>query len=202
MEFLNTLMQTIIDGKDTPKAQVERYISPILEIFVAKAIGRIVGKEIELVSAEFPIKKGDSYQSTNIDFLLASNDEIVFLELKTDSTSGNASQMSIYEELTGCDCIGEKLVCDFNDIMNHSSKKVKYKKVYEKIAPKLERIKKLDKLSIIYLVPKNLKEKSSFCIDKKTVITFGELDANNEIEHSFADEWKIITSYLKTLDDN
>ena len=120
-------MQTIIDGKDTPKAQVERYISPILEIFVAKAIGKIVGKEIELVSAEFPIKKGDSYQSTNIDFLLASNDEIVFLELKTDSTSGNASQMSIYEELTGCDRIGEKLVCDFNDIMNHSSKKVKYK---------------------------------------------------------------------------
>lgn len=134
--------------------------------------------------------------------MLASNDEIVFLELKTDSTSGNASQMSIYEELTGCDRIGEKLVCDFNNIMNHSSKKVKYKKVYEKIAPKLERIKKLDKLSIIYLVPKNLKEKSSFCIDKKTVITFGELDANNEIEHSFADEWKIITSYLKILDDN
>ncbi len=202
MEFVEILMQTIIKSKDIPKAQVERYVSPILEIFLASALSKILGKNIEMITPEFPIKKDANNQSTNVDFLLTSEDEIIFVELKTDTTSGNDHQMEIYQNLKKSDKLGLKLFEDFEQIKNKSSKKKKYKIHQNNIEHKLNNLKNLQKFKIIYLVPKNLKNKNSFDEEGKKVITFEELYQNNEINHEFANEWKIITSHLKALDDN
>lgn len=202
MEFLNVLMQTVIKSKDIPKAQVERYVSPILEIFIASALSKILDKKIELVMPEFPIKKEKNNQSTNIDYLLMSEDEIIFVELKTDTTSSNDGQMKVYEKLRSRDSLGEDLYNDFEEIKKNSSKKKKYETLQESIKDKLDNLKKLHKLKIVYLIPKQLKEHEKFDNDNKTVLTFEDLYNHRDIEHDFYNEWEIITTYLKALDRN
>lgn len=202
MEFVELLMETIIKSKDIPKAQVERYVSPILEIFLPSALSVILGKNIEMITPEFPIKKDGNNQSTNVDFLLMSEDEIIFVELKTDTTSSNDTQMQIYQNLKNSQNLGLKLFEDFEQIKSKSSKKKKYNTHQENIDCKLKELKNLQKLKIVYLVPKKLKDKSAFDEEGKKVITFEELYQNNEINHEFANEWKIITSYLRALDEN
>ncbi len=202
MEFVEILMQTIIKSKDIPKAQVERYVSPILEIFLPSALSKILGKNIEMVMPEFPIKKLENNQSTNIDFLLSSDNEIIFVELKTDTTSSNDNQMKTYEKLKTTSNLGCKLFNDFEQIKENSSKNKKYQNIQNLIQDKLLNLTKLQKLEIVYLVPKRLKEKNNFNEYGIEVITFEKLHQNNEINHKFCNEWKIITSYLKALDDN
>lgn len=202
MEFLDVLMQTVIKSKDIPKAQVERYVSPILEIFIASALSKILDKKIELIMPEFPIKKEENNQSTNIDYLLTSEDEIIFLELKTDTTSSNDGQMKVYEKLRSRDSLGEDLHNDFEEIKNNSSKKKKYETHQALIKDKLNNLKKLHKLKIVYLIPKQLKESIKFNTENKTVITFEDLYNHRDIEHDFSSEWGKITTYLKALDSN
>ncbi|MEA2019240.1 MAG: hypothetical protein U9N59_12400 [Campylobacterota bacterium] len=203
MIFVEKLIDTIIKGKDIPKVQVERYISPILEIFIAEALTKVLDENIELIAPEFPIKKQKNYQSTNIDFLLMSKDNLILVELKTDTSSSNDSQMKLYEKLIKDDnSIGEKLYQDFYSILHKSSKKDKYKTFEKIIHNKLEKMKELKNAKIVYIVPKQLANKDTFNCEDKIVITFEELYKSNDIKHKYSDEWKIITSYLKKLDDN
>jgi len=76
MEFLAKLMCTMIDeGVKIPKAQVERYISPILTIFLPELLSKIYTNEYIMIMPEFPIRKGtlkgnSDNQSKNIDYLI------------------------------------------------------------------------------------------------------------------------------------
>lgn len=89
-KFLSLLMERIVESHQIPKVQVERVVSPILSMFVADALTKkfanndsLRGK-YELVCMEFPLKKPENSQSTNIDFLLVNTTtlSIVFLEIK------------------------------------------------------------------------------------------------------------------------
>jgi len=102
MEFIKKLVKSIVDNKDMPKVQVEREISPILEIFIENLMSDLAKNKLfiergsyKLVAPEFPLDNGkkekgkNNQRSTNIDFLLLNKNTktLYFVELKTDSKS-------------------------------------------------------------------------------------------------------------------
>ena len=107
MGFLIRLMHVIVkEGTQIPKAQVERYVSPILSIFLEDILKSKFGNEYVMIAPEFPIRIGtlkdnESNQSVNIDFLLynKTQNKFTFVELKTDSKSFKSSQLEIYNKL-------------------------------------------------------------------------------------------------------
>jgi hypothetical protein len=71
--FLEVLMRHIMDQVKIPKVQVERVIGPILGMFIAKVLSAKLNDRMEMICAEFPLRKApESNQSTNIDWLLYS----------------------------------------------------------------------------------------------------------------------------------
>ena len=92
--FIEKLMAQITRLTMIPKVQVERAIAPILGLFIAELLSTKWSKQVVMICEEFPLRKAQvkgirTYQSTNIDWLLyiASDDQLVFLELKTAYTS-------------------------------------------------------------------------------------------------------------------
>jgi len=213
MEFLNALMTNIVDnGVKTPKVQVEREISPILEMFLVEILNSISKEngDYELISSEFPIRKGridntKSNQSTNIDYLLVNNDpknkKFTFVELKTDSKSFKKKQLNIYHKLQDiCDeykiadnTFGQLLFEDLESIFNATRAKKKYKYMKDKWKDDFNNINEME---IIYIVPTNIKIEP-----RKNVFNFKDLPSSLE-GHKYNTEWKVIRSYLVKLDEN
>ncbi|QIR75261.1 hypothetical protein FA592_03065 [Sulfurospirillum diekertiae] len=218
MEFLEKLMQVIVDeGIQTPKAQVERYLSPILGLFLEEILKKTFHKEYQMIVPEFPIRKGtiaksvgseqsESNQSTNIDYLMYNQTEnkFVFIELKTDSKSFKPSQRKIYEDLK---CVakdknnifGQLLYDDLEKILSKSTSKDKYKYLKTKWNDSMSAINDME---IIYIVPAKtgLKEEVGREDENKLcVLYFNDLPVELSL---FSEEWKIILEYLKKLDMN
>ena len=102
--FIEQLMAHITRLTMIPKVQVERAIGPILGLFIAELLSTKWSKRVEMICEEFPLRKVNgilTYQSTNIDWLLynRSDDQLVFLELKTAYTSFDPVQKDIYLEV-------------------------------------------------------------------------------------------------------
>lgn len=212
MEFLERLMQVIVDeGTQTPKAQVERYLSPILALFLEEVLKKMFHKDYQMIVPEFPIRDGmihenGTNQSTNIDYLMFNKTEskFVFIELKTDSKSFKLSQFDIYQELRNIcknshEIFGKQLLNALEIIQKHSIAKKKYDYLIEKlkVVPLLETINDME---IIYIVPaktelKKIKENKQ----DLHVVYFNDLP--RELS-AFSEEWKIILEYLNKLDIN
>src|ERR1022692_2649074 len=105
--FIEKLMAYIVDDLTMiPKVQVERAIGPILCLFIAELLSTKWSKQVKMICEEFPLRKAPvngilKYQSTNIDWLLynVSDDQLVFLELKTAYTSFDPVQEDTYCQL-------------------------------------------------------------------------------------------------------
>ena len=198
----------VTEGTQIPKVQVERYISPILAVFLEDILYQLYKKEYKMISPEFPIRKGSidykskrQNQSTNIDYLMynKTDNKLVFIELKTDSTSFKSSQLEIYQKLqeicennTTQETFGELLINDLKKIKKAS----KFKSKYEYIISQLDNsFTLINKMEIIYIVPKNIINK----VDGKQVLSFYNLP--KKLNH-FNNEWQIIRKYLVQLDEN
>lgn len=206
MKFLEKLMYTIVDeGIQIPKAQVERYISPILTIFLPELLFKIYNQEYIMIMPEFPIKKGriqddQSNQSTNIDYLLYNKTKNIFtfVELKSDSTSFKQSQLKIYQDLlTICNNstdipFGTLLKEDLISIQKATKFKSKYQYILDRW---LKEYNSINSMEIVYIVPQKIKDK----IDDNLVLSFNDLPKELEI---YKEEWHMIRSYLKRLDEN
>ena len=98
-------MQHILEGTMIPKVQIERAVGPILSMFLADVLTETFKEDLELsgpiemVCPEFPFKKPDNKQSTNIDWLLFNPErcQLIFLELKTADGSVGAKQSALYQ---------------------------------------------------------------------------------------------------------
>lgn len=194
MNFVTALMKIAVEnGVKTPKAQVERYLSPILEIYLEEILLHTLGNEYKLISSEFPIKKDETNQSTNIDYLLVNmkTSALVFLELKTDSRSFRAAQNDIYKTLLNVKDIGCKLHKDLQEIRENTVQKEKYDFIIKKwgLIPDLDSITKSE---LIYLVPKKSKDKI-LSSNNTNVLSFGDLPEEVSIHN---EEWLIIRQYL------
>jgi len=206
-EFINELMHQIINGVNIPKVQVERAVSPILGLFVEAILEKYFegnkeySGEYKLISPEFPLKKKNN-QSTNIDYLLINEIKkvLVFLELKTDPGSLKASQLEIYKYYKSKVSKRSALFMqkDLDSIFDASSKKSKYETLVINFKSKIKSPEEINKIIIVYLVPKQAVNKISKTKQVDFVLSFGDLPEN--IEHKFAEFWKIIRDNLILLD--
>ena len=113
--FIKTLMDNLIEATMIPKVQVERVVGPILTVFLEDVLTETLKSDtdlsglIKMICPEFPLKKAENKQSTNIDWLMYNTQrkQLLFVELKTSDTSINSSQNEIYQSVT-------------NDIQNKS----------------------------------------------------------------------------------
>jgi hypothetical protein len=210
MQFLEKLMELIVtDGINTPKAQVERYLSPILAIFLEEILFQKFGNEYKMIAPEFPIKKGtiDSTstrpnQSTNIDYLMfnVTKNKFTFIELKTDSTSFKPSQLDIYNQLEeicnrDTNIFGQLLYDDLLEIKKASTYKKKYQYLIDTKWD--ESFNAINNMEIIYIVPAKtaLKEKRA----NLQTLYFNDFPKNLTI---YPQEYEIINTFLKVLDEN
>lgn len=207
-KFLRMLMDRILESHQIPKVQVERVVSPVLSLFIADVLTKtfenheaLRGK-YELVCMEFPLKKPENSQSTNIDFLLVNQttSSTVFLEIKTDSESLDRIQLEIYTKLKEevKEFGGGFLLRNLNEIANHSARGSKYSFLQKMIEPHKKTIVGSSDLQIIYLVPHDLKLKLIAENRIDAVLAFTDLPA--QIDGELKEEWSIIRESLVKME--
>jgi len=222
MNLIETLVRLIINNKDVPRVQVEREISPILEIFLESVMDRLAerGKipkgKYRLLAPEFPIQSIDgnneNKKTTSIDYLMLniSEKKLFFVELKTNSTSFRYIQFKTYQEsIKEINKNGAGALFEFLKFLTQKNKKYEtYKTEVGKMMPEAE-WKSIKEAELIYLAPKKMgrlnKRRSTEnqeAIRKIKFIFFGDLHTNNDIDHEFSDDWKMITHHLRELDSN
>lgn len=205
--FVEVLMRHIMQARMIPKVQVERAVGPILSVFLADVLTSTFSQdpdragEIVMICPEFPFKKPDNNQSTNIDWLMYNPErqELLFVELKTSDTSVNVQQTAIYrtKQREVREHSGAILIQDLETIRDASSEYGKYQFILEeKILPNKKDISLCRDACIVYLVP----ESAAYKVKKHAdiVLTFGGL--SNAIDGPYSDEWRIIQRHLCALD--
>lgn len=205
--FIDELMRQIMEARMIPKVQVERAVGPILGMFLADVLTETLKQypqqagTIEMVCPEFPFKKLDNNQSTNIDFLLYNRDQkkLLFVELKTSDTSVDIHQVDMYriKQREVREKSGATLHQDLEIIRDASSERGKYQFIIEnKIESYKKELAQCYDASIIYLVPESAESNVKKHAD--LTLTFGGLAAS--IEGPYAEEWQIIKRHLCDLD--
>jgi len=101
LAFLTEVFDVLVSNKQLPKYQFERRVDIFVNVFLADVLSALFGGTYQLVVPEFPLKKDDNHQSTNVDYLLFcttpdGHHKWIFLELKTASGSIGQEQLSIY----------------------------------------------------------------------------------------------------------
>lgn len=207
--FIETLMDYIMEATMIPKSQIERAVGPILSMFLPVVLTETFRQDqnlsgsLVMVSPEFPLKKEDNWQSTNIDWLLYNTvrRQLLFVELKTSDTSINDNQNSIYHRIQAAivNRGAAFLIEDMEQMRDRSSEFGKYQYVLKtKVTPLKNEISACHDAKLIYLIPKSIELKVHSHAD--TVLTFGMLSAS--IPGNFAKEWGIIRNHLCALDDS
>jgi hypothetical protein len=208
--FIQNLMTNIMRLTMIPKVQVERAIGPILGLFIAdllsthwtQALGRPV--KVEMICEEFPLLKAPlkgvpTCQSTNIDWLLynVTDDELVFLELKTADTSFDPLQEDLYLRriMKICESGSLFLLRDLEAIRDGSLERKKYEEVLKCIDD--ERYKKCGKAKLVYLAPAASHPKSP----KPGVEWMSFEDLPKNVSGDLDVEWGFIRRELVKLDN-
>jgi hypothetical protein len=218
--FIETFMETVINHRDMPKVQVEREISPILEIFIESAMnklseaGKVERGKYHLIASEFPISNGEAnLRSANIDFLMFNENtkSLVFVELKTDSHSFEMEQFQDYRNIAEAN--DPKELYEFLGKLEHK-KYINYKRLVDKKleALNIQQFNGVQRIDIIYIAPEKMRETNNhwnddrhcaiIYLNEKRFLNFNDLFETRNIAHVFAEEWELITRYLKKLDDN
>ena len=204
--FFEALMNNIMEGVKTPKVQIERVVGPILGFFIKDIISSLLNYEdLIILGAEFPLRKLDNNQSTNIDWLMYSktDNKLLFVELKTTVTSLSTAQALSYDEIqakirkgtTGA----EFLKLDVSKIMGASKEKEKYTSVWNKI--KDINFSVIDNSQIIYIAPKAAKNRFSKIPCRDAVFySFADLAIDEGKNIPFRSQWEILQKILCELD--
>ena len=101
LALLTEVFDVLVANKRLPKYQFERRVDIFVNVFLADVLTALFGGTYQLVVPEFPLKKDDNHQSTNVDYLLfhttpQGDENWVFLELKTAAGSIGQEQLDIY----------------------------------------------------------------------------------------------------------
>lgn len=184
-EFVDRLCASIIDHQNIPKLQVERLVGPVLGIFLQDILDALALKDslphgkYEIVSPEWPLRiQEPGFQSTNIDWLAInrSNLSLLFIELKTSSSSIDKRQKDIYvekmkkirRETAGF------LLQDIEEIAPKSAETKKYRHLISKARNLSFDFSACREVDLLYIVPKAGKQ-SVQADDVKWMISFEDL---------------------------
>jgi hypothetical protein len=206
--FIKTLMDNLIESTMIPKVQVERVVESLLSVFLEDVLTETLKSDtdlsglIKMICPEFPLKKAETNQSTNIDWLMYNTQrkQLLFVELKTSCTSINSSQNAIYQAVTNDiqNKSGDFLISDLEKLRFASREPGKYQFILEKkVSPFKHEISICRSAKIIYIVPKCIEPKIKRHADK--VLSFGGL--SKSVPGQFSKEWRIIHEYLSKLDN-
>lgn len=215
LPFFEALVAHLIDGAMIPKVQVERSIGPVLGFFMADALTTLLDNgSVVMLSPEFPIRKLDNKQSTNIDWLMLdlTSNELLLVELKTTDTTFRAEQAAIYEELQARIQAqsAEFLLSDLTEIGNASQEHGKYQKVQQLMKDAYgvtddvqlrEKLRACRSSKVIYLAPKVMSRPDSWTVgrDNWQWLSFGDLP-ETLAEGRYAEEWPALRKQLLILD--
>ncbi len=207
--FIGAMMDHIMEGMMVPKVQIERAVGPILGMFLEDVLtetlrddARVSGR-FSMICPEFPFKKEDNRQSTNVDWLMCNLDrrQLVFLELKTSDSSVDLEQSAIYHAKQAAvrRVGGSFLIEDLKELRDVSGEHGKYSYLIEKkVGPKAAAIAACRDAVILYLVPRSAEAKIRGHTDR--LLTFSML--SDSIPGPFAEEWKAIRLRLCMLDES
>jgi len=207
-EFIDKLMKHILNGVNIPKVQVERAITPILSLFIESILSKYFECNIEysgeykLISPEFPLKKEDNNQSSNVDYLLVNNSKkvLVFFELKTDIGSLDKNQMNSYIDykmkISNFSC---KILRDDLIKIQRSSSGSKYNYIVSNFDSIIEKFD-IHKMCIVYLAPSPIVTQIRNTIGIDFVLAFKDLP--EILNHNFSKYWIVIRENLLILDNH
>ena len=173
-------------NKALPKYQFERRIDALLAVLLPDLLGQLLSTEVTFVVPEFPLKKGTSNQSTNIDHVyFDKRGRWIFVEIKTDARSVSQKQIDIYVEAKSKGM--EVLVDQIHKIRAATKQRSKYDTLLERLggypvdAP----------IDLLYLAPSATALSTS---NTMRVITFQELAT---LRHRvFSKVWDLACSTL------
>ena len=189
--FLENLFNLLKVNKDFPNYQAERRIDIFLNYFLTKILTNYMGKKVEFICPEFPIKKIDNNLSTKLDYLCKTKDEIVFVELKTDTSSLKIKQANIYLKSSWTQCLID-LKTIYAAVKNKVHKK-KYAILMDTINA-VELTKENTPLRIFYLSP--LPDENSEFFKEVSIINPKQL---KEIILELDEQEQIVWNYLIDL---
>ena len=206
--FAQALMERIIEGTMIPKVQTEREVAPILSMFLEEILTEAfkshphLSGPITMICPEFPLKKQNNRQSTNIDWLMRNSEreQLVFVELKTSDTSVDTEQSAIYLATQSAirDQGASFLVEDLRQLRDASGEHGKYTYVLKNgVEPLYDAFAACREAAIVYLVPKSAEHKVRKHADR--VLTFSELP--DSVSGPFAAEWEVVRPYLCRFDE-
>ena len=217
--FLEYLLENINESRKIPKAQVERAISPFLDIFIEEILSGALKHDekysgnIIKICPEFPLKKpGETKQSTNIDWLMCNPDkkQILLVELKTSDSSVDYSfedkDKSGKTQFDKYDDVKEKIIAFkgaflLNELLEiwenaKEPEKSTYGHSVGKVLKYKAEISICDSAKIIYIVPKTSKVRALQYVNE--VITFSDLP--DHVTGIYENEWQVIHKHLIVLD--
>jgi hypothetical protein len=218
----NSLTEVLLDkirnNRYVSKFQVERQLSPIINIFLESAMQKLADENIiwsgkyKLLAAEFPIHnqyplgEGDrssNASSFNIDFLAMdiSSKTIILIELKTDYKSMKGEQLSRYDAILRSDCPDKgKRLSEFLDILKDKNPKyIQHVNSINEIENDCHcKLSDLNDIRLLYIAPKKLKIQQS---ENVKHISFSDLYNHNDISHPSKEDWKSVTKFMQELDD-
>lgn len=153
MEFLNVIFKLLNTNSEFPKYQLERRVDIFINVFLEDLLTSYFndGCKVQYICPEFPFKKDGNRQSTNVDYLcsreLGGNKEIIFVELKTEKRSFDASQLEIYMKNKDWKIL--------NDNITELGKSKKYKGKYETLINRIneQHFPTQTKIRILYISP-------------------------------------------------
>ena len=190
--FLENLFKLLKTNKDFPNYQAERRIDIFINYFLTEMLTNYLGKKVEFVCPEFPLKKENTNQSTKLDYLCKTKDEIVFVELKTDASSLKTEQASIYLKSSWTQCL-----LDLKSIYA-AVKNKEHRKKYDVLMATINTIELSEEntpLKILYISPLP-NEKSEFC----KAISIIKPKHFQEMELEPIEQEQIVWNYLISLE--
>lgn len=190
--FLESLFKLLTTNKEFPNYQAERRIDIFINYFLAEMLTNYMGKNVEFVCPEFPLKKAGNYQSTKLDYLCKTNDEIVFVELKTDASSLKKEQADIYLKSSWSQCL-----IDLKKIYDAVKNKT-HKKKYEVLMTTINTIERTEVntgLKVFYISPLP-NEKSDF-LNAVSIISPKHF---KDLKLEITEQEQIVWNYLIGLD--
>jgi hypothetical protein len=184
--ILKSIIELLKRNKEFPNYQAERRIDIFVNHFLERILSKYLNKKITYRVPEFPLKKSDNLLSTKVDYLCYSEDEIYFIELKTDKSSINTKQIEIYfNNLNWQNCIS-----NFEKIFDAKRSK-EYQEKYIFLKKEIDKIENIKKIRVIYLSP--LSEKQYEKIDNYLISNRKKL---HELDLYLLEEEKYIWDFL------
>ncbi len=193
-DFLRDLLASMAANKGLPKYQFERRVDAMLALFLPGIFQDLYGWSTEVVVPEFPIKKANNNQTTNVDYLLFRKGEAghpaawIFFELKTDSKSYSGSQLGIYQRARERGM--ESLRGDLDRVLAATQSKAKYRELLRRI----DRHPVDAPIEIVYLLPGKPPAGET---ENVHLIGFHDLDGVELFTYS--DAWKLFKQEILPL---